>query len=314
MFDIVAVGELLIDFTPQSDGSFIPNPGGAPCNFLAMAQKLGSKTAFIGKVGQDAFGNQLKETIQQSGIDTSGLVQDERYMTTLAFVHLTQSGERSFSFYRKSCADVMLTREDINLNVIDAAGTFHFGSLSLTDEPIRTTVMGLLDYVKSKNKLITYDPNYRPALWPSQAEAVSYMVKGAAYADIVKVSEEELLLLTGTEDYTEGCRRLHEMGAKCVTVTLGEQGAFFSYEGGRGMVPARRTKVVDTTGAGDAFFGTFVHQLIHCGQPIERIKMDAMKDYVQKANLAASLCIEGYGGIPAMPDKKTLENEMIKSQ
>ena len=296
----------MIDFTPQNDGSFMPNPGGAPCNFLAMAQKLGSKTAFIGKVGQDAFGDQLKKTIEQSGINTTGLVQDERYMTTLAFVHLTQSGERSFSFYRKGCADVMLTRNDINMDVIDAAGTFHFGSLSFTDEPGRTTVLELLDYVKSQNKLITYDPNYRPPLWPSQAEAVLFMIKGAAYADLVKVSEEELLLLTGTADCPEGCRRLHDMGVKCVTVTLGDQGAFFSYAGDRGLVPAFKTNVLDTTGAGDAFFGTFVHQVIHCGQSIDHIKPDSMRDFVQTANIAASLCIEGYGGIPSMPDRNAL--------
>ncbi|MBF4695461.1 carbohydrate kinase family protein [Fusibacter ferrireducens] len=306
MYDIIAVGELLIDFTPAPDAHFKANPGGAPCNFLTMAQNLGSKTAFIGKVGADAFGNSLKLVLSNQGIDVNGLIQDNRFGTTLAFVHLTPEGDRSFSFYRKGCADVMLYREDVDFDQIDQTKALHFGSLSFTDEPSRSTVLAMLEYAKSKNKIITYDPNYRPALWDDSASAIDYMKKGMAYADIVKVSDEELELISGNKDLSLGCKILHDIGVKMIFVTLGGKGSFYSYAKGSGIVPGIEVNVVDTTGAGDTFFGATVHQILELGCPIEQIDSEKIEAILKVSNTAAAICIEGFGGIPSIPSKEAL--------
>ncbi len=306
MYDIIAVGELLIDFTPAPDQHFKANPGGAPCNFLTMAQNLGSKTAFIGKVGADAFGNSLKDVLLSQGIDVNGLIQDSRYGTTLAFVHLTPEGDRSFSFYRKGCADVMLYKEDVDFDKIDQTKALHFGSLSFTDEPSRSTVLEMLEYAKQKNKTITYDPNYRPALWDDAATAIKYMKKGMAYADIVKVSDEELELISGVKDMATGCQILHDMGVKMIFVTLGNKGALYSYRKGSGIVEGIKVKVVDTTGAGDTFFGATVHQIIALDCPIDQIESEQIEAILKVSNTAAAICIEGFGGIPSIPSKAVL--------
>ncbi|GAU77869.1 carbohydrate kinase [Fusibacter sp. 3D3] len=310
MYDIIAVGELLIDFTPAPDQHFKANPGGAPCNFLTMAQNLGSKTAFIGKVGTDAFGNTLKDVLVNQGIDVEGLIQDSRFGTTLAFVHLTTEGDRSFSFYRKGCADVMLYRADVDFAKIDLTKAFHFGSLSFTDEPSRSTVLEMLDYAKQKNKIITYDPNYRPALWDDNASAIEYMKKGMTYADIVKVSDEELELISGIRDITLGCKKLHDMGVKMIFVTLGAKGSFYSYEKGSGYVEGIKVNVVDTTGAGDTFFGATVHQILELGCAIEEIDSEKLKAILKVSNTAAAICIEGFGGIPSIPTKEMLMEKL----
>lgn len=304
MFDIYAVGELLIDFTPTKDGAFKPNPGGAPCNFLTSAQKMGAKTAFIGKVGDDAFGRMLKSVLEAEAIDVSSLHLDTRYGTTLAFVHLNPDGERSFSFYRRGCADVMLSEEDIDFDILNETRALHFGSLSFTDEPSRSAVLKLIESAKSKSKLITYDPNYRKPLWESEDEAVEYMLLGMKYADIVKVSDEELELLTGTNDNADGCKRLHEMGVKMIFVTLGGNGCYYSYAGGTGIVGGIAVKVLDTTGAGDTFFGAAIQQILELKQSIEEIKAETLERILKIANVAAGICIEGYGGIPSIPSKE----------
>jgi fructokinase len=305
MFDIIAVGELLVDFTPVRNeyGVFFKeNPGGAPCNMLTMAQKLGSRTAFIGKVGKDRFGINLGKVLESQGIDISGLVYSEEYSTTLAFVHLDENGDRSFSFYRRGCADVMLEKREIDYKMLDNTKALHFGSLSFTDEPSRSTVLDMLEYAKGKGKLITYDPNYRPALWESEARAVESMRLGLKYADVVKVSEEEAALLTGEDDYIKAAELLYKQGIKLVCVTLGEKGSFYYHRSGHGAVEGYKSKVIDTTGAGDAFFGAAVHQLLQ-RRDIDGLSIKELDEIFSLSNVAASLCIEGYGGIPSIPSK-----------
>lgn len=306
MFDIIAVGELLVDFTPVRNeyGAFFKeNPGGAPCNMLTMAQKLGSRTAFIGKVGKDRFGINLGNVLKSQGIDISGLVYSEEYNTTLAFVHLDESGDRSFSFYRRGCADVMLEKTDVNYKMLDNTRALHFGSLSFTDEPSRSTVLDMLEYAKGKGRLITYDPNYRPALWESEARAVEGMRLGLKYADVIKVSEEEAALLTGEDNHVKAAEHLYKCGIRLVCVTLGEKGSFYYHRSGHGAVKGYKSKVVDTTGAGDAFFGAVVHQLLQKGD-IEELTAKELEEIFTLSNAAASLCIEGYGGIPSIPSKE----------
>lgn len=308
--DLLAVGELLIDFTPkqfENQKGFVPHPGGAPSNMLAMAQVMGLQTGFIGKVGQDQFGLQLKDTLEKAGIDTRNLVLSKEFNTTLAFVHLTDDGERSFSFYRKGCADVQLEMEEIDWELLESAKALHFGSLSFTDEPSHTTVLELLKKAKAMNKWISYDPNYRPALWSDKEKAVEKMLMGLSYADIIKVSDEEALLLTSEETIEKAAVKLHGYGPKLICVTLGENGVYYHHRDFKGYVKGFEAKVIDTTGAGDGFFGAFMAQMIQ--NKMEMNEASIIK-FLNIANAAASLVVEGYGGIPSMP---TLDKVMARA-
>lgn len=226
MFDIVALGESLIDFTPSGENSqgmalFARNPGGAPANVLAMAAKLGGKTAFIGKVGDDAFGAFLKKTMEDAGVDVRGLRMTREYPTTLAFVQLTPEGDRSFTFYRKPSADVMLAPAEVDRALLRDCRIFHFGSVSLTDEPCRTATLEAAREAKAAGAMISYDPNYRPFLWDSAERAREALLAALPLADIVKVSEEEMELLTGEVQLAAGADALASRGAALVLVTLG---------------------------------------------------------------------------------------------
>ncbi len=238
MYDILGIGELLIDFTPIKEKGvkgFVENPGGAPCNMLTMAQNLGAKTAFIGKVGNDQFGKRLGQVLREQGINTEGLLYSDKYPTTLAFVHLQDNGDRSFSFYRKGCADVMIEKEDIDFDLIHRSKAVHFGSLSFTDEPSKSTVEGVISLAKDK-ETHNIRPNYRPLLWSSEEEAIAGMKIGLKYADVIKVSEEEAALLTGTENIVDAAQLLMEQGVQLVCVTLGDAGSYFAHQNYAGYV------------------------------------------------------------------------------
>ncbi|MCK8058628.1 MULTISPECIES: carbohydrate kinase [unclassified Fusibacter] len=302
--DITAIGELLMDMTPKTDEGvtcFVPNPGGAPCNFLAIASVTGVSTRFIGKVGDDRFGGLLKQTLDSAGILTDGLVLDARYPTTLAFVHLNESGERSFSFYRKYCADVSLELDDVDLETVKNTRVMHFGSLSFTDEPIRSTVLEVVKAAKESGAVLTYDPNYRPLLWDNPQTAVEGMKLGLRLADIVKVSDEEALLISGKPTLEEAVDVLLSYGVKMICMTLGGEGAAIYTNSYRRHIGGFESKVVDTTGAGDVFFGAFVSYLAKNTTfdfPIGESHVVKAATY---ANAAASLCVESYGGIPSIP-------------
>ena len=215
MYDVTATGELLIDFTrnglsEQYNRIYEANPGGAPCNVLAMLGKLGYKTAFIGKVGEDEFGKLLKNTITEQKIDASGLILDTNVKTTLAFVDNDETGDCSFSFYRKSGADMMLKKEEVNYELIDNCRIFHFGSLSMTDEPIRSATYAMIDYDKKKNKIISFYPNLRPSLWESEDLAAKQIWYGIEQCDILKIADNEIEWLTGTHDYDKGIEIIRE--------------------------------------------------------------------------------------------------------
>lgn len=304
MFDIVSLGEILIDFTPNGQNAhgaalFARNPGGAPANVLAMNAKLGGRSAFIGKVGNDAFGDFLKKTLESYAIDTSGLRKDPHVPTTLAFVQLDSSGDRSFTFYRNPGADVCLQESEVQTDLIDACRIFHFGSLSLTDEPCRSAALFACRYAKAQGKLISFDPNYRPALWRSVQEAKTWMEAGVAQADLLKVSEEELLLLTGEEDPRRGAALLLGRGVKAVFVTMGARGAFYRNASHEAFVPAPRVHAIDTTGAGDAFWGALLWKL--CRLSPDEISTADLRAEVAFANAAGSLTTTRPGAIPALP-------------
>lgn len=313
MYDVIAIGEVLIDFTPDGVNSqgiarFARNPGGAPANVLAMNARLGGKTAFIGKVGKDDFGTFLKSVLDESGIDTRGVVMDPDVNTTIAFVQLNEFGDRSFSFYRKPGADMMLREEEIDQQMIDDCHIFHYGSISFTDEPCRSAALGAIAYAKSKGKLMSYDPNYREFLWDSEERAVSEIMNALPMADILKVSEEEMLLLTGETDLETGAQMLRKQGPALVLVSRGEFGSFYCAECGTGQVPAFKVKVVDTTGSGDAFLGAIHYRLgSKNAEDLRNLEKEELENILDFANAAGGLTATKRGAIPSMPTVEEIE-------
>ncbi len=317
-YDIAAIGELLIDFIPEGKNDlgipiFSANPGGAPPNVLAMYNKLGGSTAFIGKVGKDGFGDSLVLNLQNAGIDTAGVISDSKHNTTLAFVHLDESGDRSFSFYRQECADIMLNLSELPANIITSSDVFHFGSVSMTDEPARGATFEAVKLAKAGGAIISYDPNYRPLLWQDLDEAKRVMHEGAALADVIKVSDEELILITGITDISKGAEALISLGASLVFVTLGADGAFYMNKKANGYVKACIVKTVDTTGAGDTFFGAALWKLKGKSRDeLSVLDKDELEEIVTFANAAGSLTTTKKGAIPAMPNYVEIINLINK--
>ena len=316
MVDVVALGELLIDFTCISaDGEGYPtmaaHPGGAPANFLAALAKFGAKTALLGKVGSDAFGKLLLGTLRNAGIETDGMVVSDDVFTTLAFVTLDESGDREFSFARKPGADMQMRFEELNLKLIDEAKVFHFGTLSLTDEPARSATYQAVEYAKKAGKLITYDPNLRKPLWKDLEVCKQQMLWGLGQADVVKISDEEVQFLFGM-GVQEGAEHiLRNYGVKLVFVTCGAEGCYFKNAVACGMVPSLKDiKVADTTGAGDIFGGSAVWKLLQYGKAPETLNEEELRDVVSFACTAAGLSTTKPGGISSVPERETVEQRL----
>lgn len=304
MTDITALGEILIDLTQTGVNEagvpvFAANPGGAPANLAVAAAKLGASAAFIGKAGNDAFGNYLKATLERNGVDVSAMVMDSEHPTTMAVVSVDDSGERDFSFYRDRTADVMLTGDDIPVQVLQNSAVFHFGSVSLTTEPARSATMLAAKAAKANGAVITYDPNYRPALWADAAEAVERMKEPLPLADILKVSDEELPLLSGTTDCEAGTAILAKEGISLILVTLGPDGVFYRFGEQTGHIPGIKIKVGDTNGAGDTFFGAALSKLSKL--KLADLTVSELEDILRFANKAAAITTSRRGAIPAMP-------------
>ena len=308
MKDIVTIGEILIDLTYSGRENGIPvykaNPGGAPANVAVAAARLGADTAFIGKVGDDYYGDFLRKTMQENGVDISGMLTDSAAGTTLAVVSLSDSGERSFSFYRKNCADTLLDSGEVSLDLLGDTKFLHFGSVSLTDEPSRSATLFAAQKAKELGATVTYDPNYRAALWNSEAEAVEQMKSVLGMVDILKISDEELPLLTGTADAEAGTKQLFDTyNIPLILLTLGADGAFYRRGDETGKAEGFKVKVADTNGAGDTFFGAFLSRMaaLGCQKPAD-LSAEQLAQTVRTANLAASLTTSRHGAIPAMPD------------
>jgi len=307
MTDVVAIGELLIDFTMlNADAEGYPamaaHPGGAPANFLAALARYGKKAALIGKVGTDKFGRLLIQTLEKAGIETRGMASAEDVFTTLAFVTLDESGDREFSFARKPGADTCIRFEEIDLSLIDEAKIFHFGTLSLTDEPARSATQKAVAYAKERGKQITYDPNLRKPLWKELETAKEQMLWGLAQADVVKISDEEVAFLFGMEPEAGARHILEAYGVKLVFVTCGADGCFFMNAKACGHVPALAgVKAVDTTGAGDIFGGSAVYKLLEAGKAPEMLEENELLEIVSFACTAAGLSTQKHGGISSVP-------------
>ena len=306
MKDVVALGELLIDFAPVStDEAGYPTlkaqPGGAPGNFLAALQRYGCTTALIGKVGDDTFGHLLKGTLDKIGIGTEGLVIDPAVFTTLAFVTLDATGNRSFSFARKPGADTCLRSEEVNAALLEDCQVFHFGTLSLTSEPARTATRDAVAYAKAHGKLISFDPNLRKPLWESDEAAREQIEWGLHQADIVKISDEEIDFLWGLSPEEGAQKLLAEYGVKLVYATLGPKGCHVANSNGCCEVPSPTgLHVIDTTGAGDIFGGSAMSQFLRLGKAPEALTVEELRGITRFACCAASLSTQTHGGISSV--------------
>lgn len=315
-YDVVAMGELLIDFamageSGQGNQMFEACPGGAPCNVLAMLNKLGKRTAFIGKVGDDQFGKTLKATIEKIGIDAKGLCMDDRIHTTLAFVHTFPDGDRDFSFYRQPGADMMLNEDEVDYDMIRQAKLFHFGTLSMTDEPVRSATKKALQAAKEAGCLISFDPNLRPPLWSSMELAKEMMEYGFEYCDILKISDNEIQFVSGKKDYDEGIRYLQEKyQIPLIFLTMGKEGSRAYYKDMRVERGGYKVNAIETTGAGDTFCGSVLNGILE--RDFDNLAEEDLGEILSFANAAAALITTKKGAIRSMPEKKEVEELLTK--
>ena len=307
-YDVIALGELLIDFTmngqsEQGNNMFEACPGGAPCNVLALLNKMGKKTAFIGKVGKDQFGTLLRDTITEAGIDASNLMVDENVNTTLAFVHTFPDGDREFSFYRNPGADMMLTADEVNPEVVKDTKVFHFGTLSMTHEGVREATKKAVETAKANGCLVSFDPNLRPPLWSSLDLAKEQMEYGFGKCDILKISDNEIQFVSGKEDYDEGIAYLQETyNIPLILLTMGKDGSRAYYKGMRVERPGFSVKAIETTGAGDTFCGSSLNYLVD--HDFDNLTEEQLGEMLTFANAAAALVTTKKGAIKAMPVKE----------
>lgn len=320
MKKIISIGEVLIDLTQTGSDEkgnpiFAAYPGGAPANVAVAAARLGAKAGFAGKIGNDGFGNILRDTLVKEGVDTTFLYRTGEHPTTLAIVHVDEAGERSFSFYRNPGADTQITEEEA-LAILGGGepgaaaraenpAVLHFGSLSLTTEPSRSAVLKLVERAKANGVIISYDPNYRPALWDSPEAAVEMMKAPLGMVDILKIADNELEMLTGETDPEKGSQALLDMGISLVMITLGSEGVYYRFKGGCGKVAGEKVRVADTNGAGDTFLGAVLSKL-PAGIELDD---EALREILSYGNRAAALTCSRAGAIPAMPYLSEMEEE-----
>lgn len=307
-YDVVALGELLIDFTEngtsgQGNPIYEANPGGAPCNVLSMLTKLGHKTAFIGKVGQDIFGNRLKKTLNEVGIDTSNLVMDEEVKTTLAFVETFPDGDRDFSFYRNPGADMMLHEDEVHMELVKDTNIFHFGTLSMTHEEVRNATKKAIAAAREAGAVISFDPNLREPLWKSLDDAKEQVAYGLSQCDVLKISDNEIQWYTGEEDYDAGIAKLRQQyDIPLIMLSMGRDGSRAYYKDLRVEVkPFIQENTIETTGAGDTFGGCCLHYVLKNG--LHNLNEENLTEMLTFANAAASIITTRKGALRVMPEE-----------
>ena len=311
-YDVTALGELLIDFTEnglsgQGNPLFEANPGGAPCNVLAMMNRLGKKTAFIGKVGQDQFGRTLKASLEELGIGTENLLLDKNVHTTLAFVHTAEDGDRDFSFYRKPGADMMILAEEVQEDLIASSRVFHFGTVSMTDEPTRGATVKALEYARKHQVMVTFDPNLRPPLWRNLQEAKEQIWYGLSQCSAVKMSEEELEFITGERSLDRGVEAVrNRFDIPLICITMGKQGSK-AYYGDAAVEKAGfvQEHTIETTGAGDTFCARMINYILDHG--IQGLTEKDLEEMLTFANAAASIITTRKGALRVMPTREEVQ-------
>lgn len=314
MYDVIAIGELLIDFTEngvsaQGNPLLEVNPGGAPCNVLAMLNRLGKKTAFVGKVGKDMFGDMLRKTLNDVGIDSQCLLTDKTVKTTLAFVHTFPDGDREFSFYRNPGADMMLTEEEVDESFVQSTKIFHFGTLSMTHEGVRKATKKAVHAAKQNGCLISFDPNLRPPLWETLDLAKEQMAYGFGQCDILKISDNEIQFFTGKEDYDEGIACLQETyHIPLILLTMGKEGSRAYYQGKKVEEKGFKVAAIETTGAGDTFCGCSLGYILE--HDFENLTEENLREMLRFANAGAALVTTKKGAIRSMPEREEI-NRLI---
>ena len=317
-YDVTALGELLIDFTEngmsgQGNPIYEANPGGAPCNVLAMLTKLGRKTAFIGKVGHDIFGNRLKEILAETGIDISNLVMDEEARTTLAFVETFPDGDRDFSFYRNPGADMMLREEEVHEELLQDSTIFHFGTLSMTHEQVRCATKKAVETAKASGAVVSFDPNLREPLWKSLEDAKEQVAYGLSKCDFLKISDNEIQWFTGEEDFDAGIRKLKEQyDSPLIVLSMGKDGSRAYYKDLRvEAAPFLQEHTIETTGAGDTFGACCLHHILKYG--LDGLDEDKLREMLTFANAAASIITTRKGALRVMPDVSEIQELIEKA-
>ena len=312
-YDVVALGELLVDFTEngiseQGNPIYEANPGGAPCNVLAMLTKLGRRTAFIGKVGRDIFGNRLRMTLDESGIDIANLTMDGEIRTTLAFVEIFEDGDRDFSFYRNPGADMMLNESEVDMGIVESTNIFHFGTLSMTHKGVREATKKAVAGAKKAGAVISFDPNLREPLWDSMEDARLQMDYGFLQCDVLKISDNEIQWFTGEEDYDAGVRKLREQyNIPLILLSMGKEGSRAYYKKLRVEVKAfLQEKTVETTGAGDTFGGCCLHYILQAG--LYNLDEKTLTEMLTFANAAASIITTRKGALRVMPTEEEVRD------
>ncbi len=318
-YDVIALGELLIDFTQnglseQGNGLFEANPGGAPCNVLSMLNNLGKKTSFIGKVGNDQFGKTLKKALEELGIGTENLLMDNEVHTTLALVHTFADGDRDFSFYRNPGADMMLTVDELNLDLVRDTRIFHFGTLSMTHDGIRATTKKAIETAKEAGALISFDPNLREPLWDSLDNAKEQVRWGLGKCDVLKISDNEIQWLTGEEDFTAGVKKIREeFPIPLILVSMGRDGSR-AYYGDHYVeaAPFLQENTIETTGAGDTFCACVLNYVLEHG--LEALTDEQLKEMLTFANAAASIITTRKGALRVMPTREEVLDFLKKQE
>lgn len=318
-YDVTALGELLIDMTdngtsPQGNTLFEANPGGAPCNVLALLAKLGHKTAFIGKVGDDLFGRRLRETLKELGIDPSNLCVDPECRTTLAFVETKEDGDRDFSFYRNPGADMQLKKSDVHKELLEETKIFHFGTLSMTHEEVREATRYAAEYAKAQGALLSFDPNIREPLWDSMETAREQVEYGLSICDILKISDNEITWFTGEEDYDAGVRKIKEKyPIPLILVSMGKAGSRAYYQDIAVERPAfLQARTIETTGAGDTFMGCVLHGVLGTG--LENLNAEELGKILEYANAAASIVTTRKGALGVMPGEQEIRKVLSENR
>lgn len=316
-YDVVALGELLIDFTEhgvseQGNPLWEANPGGAPCNVLAMLTKLGKKTAFIGKVGSDVYGRQLTVAMQEVGIGTEGLLLDNAVHTTLAIVSKLPNGDRDFVFYRDPGADMMLKEDEVDETLIGEAKIFHFGTLSMTHDGVKKATQKAVLAAKERGTLVSFDPNFRPPLWKREEDMVSAAKWGLSSCDIAKISDNEIEQLTGEKEIAKAAKKLHELfpNIRLLSVTMGGEGSYALYQDKLVFVPAFRVNTIETTGAGDTYGACVLNYVIEHG--IENLTEDNLREMMTFAGAAAALVTTKKGALRVMPTLEEIKGLIAK--
>ncbi len=322
-YDVIALGELLIDMTnngvsERGNSLFEANPGGAPCNVLAILNKLNRKVGFIGKVGDDIFGHKLKKVLDEVGIDTRNLIIDKDARTTLAFVQTFEDGDRDFSFYRNPGADMMLKKQDIDVDLLRDTKVFHFGTISMTHEDVREATKFAIEEAKKAGAIISFDPNLREPLWNCPEDAKEQVLYGLTKCDVLKIADNEIQWLTGEKDYTAGVKKIREIcDIPLITVSLGKKGsrAYYKQPASNGkeiiieVEPFLQKHTIETTGAGDTFSGCILHYIIEKG--LHNLQEEDLREMLTFANGAASIITTRNGALKVMPEPEEV-TEMIK--